>query len=38
MTSIQNEPPYIMSIADRVTYMMVFGIIVSLVLAFLFLQ
>ena len=38
MTLIPNEPPYIMSMADRVTYIVVFGIIISLVLAFFFLQ
>ena len=38
MTSIPNEPPYIMSIADRVTYLMVVGIIISLILVFFFLQ
>ena len=38
MTSIPTKLPYRMSIADRITYIMVFGIIVSLVLAFIFLQ
>jgi hypothetical protein len=38
MTSIPNKLPHPMSIADRVTYVMVFGIIISLILAFVFLQ
>ena len=36
MKSIPHEPPYIMSVADRVTYIVVFGIIISLILAFFF--
>jgi hypothetical protein len=38
MTSIPNEPPYIMSTADRVTYGVVAGVIGLAVFAFLFLQ
>ena len=38
MTSIPHEPPYIMSMADRITYLVVAGIIISLILAFFFLQ